>query len=365
MEFRYSRFDPRLERLKKLLERLERVFNHLLLQTDGNVESALRYLEQLGKRYGFFDQHFGIDDFKRWLEGKQLVQRGQGGTLVLTSKGEQGIRRQSLDAIFSSLTRGEVGEHRVAAPGAGTERLPETKPWEFGDPLDLLDAHGSLQNAMLRSGGGELELEERDLQVFETEHLSSCATVLLIDVSHSMILYGEDRITPAKQVALALTELIRTRYPKDSLEVVLFGDTAWQVPLEELPYVAIGPYHTNTRDGLRLARELLSRKRHPNRQVFMLTDGKPSCLTEDDGELYKNPFGLDRRIVNKTLEEAAWCRRLGIPITTFMLTADPTLVDFVESFTRENRGRAYYSGLDKLGSFVFVDYLANRKRRVR
>ncbi len=364
MEFRYSRFDPRLERLKRLLERLEKLFNQLLLETDGDVESALRYLGQLGQRYGFFDQGFGLDDFKRWLEKKQLVQRGERGALVLTSRGEQGIRRQSLDAIFSSLARGEVGEHRVAAPGAGNERLPETKPWEFGDPLDLLDAHGSLHNAM-RRGGGELELEEGDLQVFETEHLSACATVLLIDVSHSMILYGEDRITPAKQVALALTELIRTRYPKDSLEVVLFGDRAWQVPLEELPYVSIGPYHTNTRDGLRLSRELLGRKRHPNRQVFMLTDGKPSCLTEDDGTLYKNPFGLDRRVVNKTLEEAAWCRRLGIPITTFMLTSDPTLVDFVERFTRENRGRAYYSGLDRLGAFVLVDYLSNRKRRVR
>jgi Ca-activated chloride channel family protein len=365
MEFRYSRYDRRAERLKQLLARLERLFNHLLLQTDGDVEAALRELGRLGRRYGFFDEEFGLADFKRWLEERRLVRPGPGGAPLLTSRGEQGLRRQSLDAIFSSLERGGVGDHRVADHGQGNERLPETRPYEFGDGLDLLDAHGSLTNALRRSGIGELELTEQDLEVFETEHLSSSATVLLIDVSHSMILYGEDRITPAKQVALALTELIRTRYPKDSLDVVLFGDTAWQVPLDELPYISIGPYHTNTRDGLRLARELLRRKRHPNRQIFMLTDGKPSCLTEEDGRLYKNPFGLDRRVVNKTLEEAAWCRRVGIPVTTFMLTNDPTLVDFVERFTQENRGRAYYSGLDRLGSFVLVDYLTNRKRKVR
>ena len=365
MDFRYSRPDLRGQQLRQRLERLERLFNHLLLQADGEVEAALRHLERIGRRYGLFDDDLGPEEFRRWLERRKLVRPARGGGLALTGRGEQGIRRQSLDTIFSSLQRGGAGDHRVADHGKGHERLSETRPWEFGDSLDRLDAHGSLLNAMRRAGIGELELSEQDLEVFETEHLSSCATVLLIDVSHSMILYGEDRITPAKQVALALTELIGTRYPKDSLDVVLFGDNAWQVPLEQLPYVSIGPYHTNTRDGLRMARELLRRKRHPNRQIFMLTDGKPSCLTEDDGSLYKNPFGLDRRVVNKTLEEADWCRRVGIPVTTFMLTSDPTLVDFVERFTRTNRGRAYYSGIDRLGAFVLVDYLANRKRRVR
>ncbi len=191
------------------------------------------------------------------------------------------------------------------------------------------------------------------------------ATVLLIDVSHSMILYGEDRITPAKQVALALCELITTRFPKDSLDVCLFGDTAWRVSMDEIPYLSAGPYHTNTRDGLRLARDILRKTRQQNRQIVMLTDGKPSALTEPDGEIYKNPFGLDRRVVNKTLEEAEACRRLNIPITTFMLTSDPLLVEFVEEFTRVNHGRAYYSELDRLGSFVLVDYVRNRRGRVR
>ena len=189
--------------------------------------------------------------------------------------------------------------------------------------------------------------------------------MLLLDVSHSMILYGEDRITPAKRVALALCELITTRFPKDSLDVVLFGDTAWRVSMDQIPYLSAGPYHTNTRDGLRLARDILRKKRQANRQIVMLTDGKPSALTEPDGEVYKNPFGLDPRVVNKTLEEAEACRRLSIPITTFMLTSDPLLVEFVEDFTRVNRGRAYYSELDRLGSFVLVDFVRNRRSHVR
>jgi Ca-activated chloride channel homolog len=180
-----------------------------------------------------------------------------------------------------------------------------------------------------------------------------------------MILYGEDRITPAKRTALALAELIQTRYPKDALHVVLFGDDAWEVPLSDLPYVGVGPFHTNTRAGLQLAQEILRKKRQANRQIFMLTDGKPSALTERGGRIYKNPFGLDRRVVSKTLDEAANCRRRGIPITTFMLTQDPMLVDFVERLTRINRGRAYYSQPDRVGDFVFVDYLRNRRRRVR
>jgi uncharacterized protein with von Willebrand factor type A (vWA) domain len=180
-----------------------------------------------------------------------------------------------------------------------------------------------------------------------------------------MVLYGEDRITPAKKVALGLTELITTRYPKDDLHVVLFGDTAWEVPLAELPYCGVGPFHTNTRDGLRLARRILRRKRQANRQILMLTDGKPSALTDEDGRIYKNPFGLDERIVNKTLEEAVACRRQGIPITTFMLTEDPTLVEFVERFTALNKGRAYFSRADRLQSFVLVDFMRNRRRRVR
>jgi len=283
----------------------------------------------------------------------------------MTGKSERIIRQSSLDAIFGKLERDAAGDHRSNAVGQGLERLPETRPYAFGDPISLIDPNATLKNAMKRSGLGSLSVTEEDLEVYETEHLSSCATVLLLDISHSMILYGEDRITPAKKVALALVELIKTRYPKDSLHVVTFGDEAREVPLESLPYIRVGPFHTNTRDALIMARELLRRQKQANRQIFMITDGKPSALTERNGEIYKNPFGLDRRVVGKTLDEAAACRRHGIPITTFMLTRDPVLVGFVEEFTQLNHGRAFYAGLDRLGAFLLVDFVRNRRRLVR
>jgi uncharacterized protein with von Willebrand factor type A (vWA) domain len=348
-----------------LLQQLLSIFNQLLLHVDGDVDRALEILAQLGQRHGFFNERFGIDDFKRWLEGrKQIARDGRGGH-VLTQRGERDLRASTLDQVFGTLQRDTAGDHRVAHAGVGHERLPETKAWTFGDPVHLLDPIETLSNAVKRAGIDDIAIEEEDLRVYETEHSSSCASVLMIDVSHSMVLYGEDRITPAKRVALALCELITTRYPKDSIDVILFGDTAWPVTIAEIPYLSAGPYHTNTKAGLELARDILRKKKQVNRQIIMLTDGKPSALTERNGEVYKNPFGLDRRIVNKTLEEADYCRRLGIPITTFMLTTDPTLVEFVDQFTQVNRGRAYYSELGKLGSFVLVDYVQNRRRRVR
>jgi uncharacterized protein with von Willebrand factor type A (vWA) domain len=210
----------------------------------------------------------------------------------------------------------------------------------------------------------ELTLREGDLQVFEAERYVSVATALLLDISHSMVLYGEDRITPAKRVALALVELIRSRYPKDALHIILFGDDAREISVRDLTYAGVGPYHTNTQAALRLARQILLRKKHTNRQIFMITDGKPSALFEE-GKLYLNPFGLDRKIINKTLEEAAECRRQRIPVTTFMLAQDPLLVQFVEDLTRVNRGRAFFSSLDRLEQTVFVDYMQNRQKRIR
>jgi uncharacterized protein with von Willebrand factor type A (vWA) domain len=277
------------------------------------------------------------------------------------------IRKDSLDRIFSNLARDSAGEHRVPRTGTGGEKVTETRPYTFGDSVADIDYLSSVRNSMRRSRGdvGEdgMSLTEDDLEVFETEHLSSCATVVLIDVSHSMILYGEDRITPAKQAALALSELILTRYPKDSISVVLFGDDAWEVKVRDIPYVSVGPYHTNTKAGLQLAQKILARQKHVNKQIFMITDGKPSAIHEN-GRLYKNAFGLDPKIVNKTLDEAVQCRRKRIPVTTFMVTQDPYLVRFVERFTQLNKGRAYYSDLESLGSYLFVDYSQNRKRRV-
>ncbi len=364
MDVRYSQFDPRLRSLRERIEQLRDLFQQLLLQTDGDVEEALRWLDHIAQRYGLFGDGLDIETLKKLLEKERTIRSSPQG-LQLTRKGERALRTSSLELVFSNLRKDAGGDHRVPTAGRGSERLPETRPYAFGDPTDRIAANETLTNAIRRGGIDSLSIEAQDLEVYESEHDSSCATVLMIDVSHSMILYGEDRITPAKRVALALTELITTRYPKDSLHVLLFGDEAWEVPLDELPYVGVGPYHTNTRAGLLLAREILRKKKQANRQIFMITDGKPSALTERNGDIYKNPFGLDRRVVNKTLEEADHCRRTGIPITTFMLTQDPALVEFVENFTRANRGRAYYSGVDRLDSFVFVDYIQNRRKRTR
>jgi uncharacterized protein with von Willebrand factor type A (vWA) domain len=367
MRFGYSEYDPSRESLADFLKRMKALYHELLLQADGDPERALAWLAMLAERHRLFPQGFTIEDLKRALLEERLIEVRVGG-LRVSPAGERALRQESLDRIFSGLSKDAAGDHRVAAPGVGHERLPETRPWSFGDPTSLIDPTASVRNA-LRSGigldGSGLTLTEDDLEVFETEHLSSCATVLLIDISHSMILYGEDRITPAKRVALALTELIRTRYPKDALRIATFGDEAEEVSLDHISQIAVGPFHTNTRAALQLARDLLRREKRANKQIFMLTDGKPSALTERNGEIYKNPFGLDRRVVSKTLDEATVCRRHGIPITTFMLTDDPVLVGFVEDFTQANRGRAYFAGGGRLGATLFVDYMQNRRRSVR
>jgi uncharacterized protein with von Willebrand factor type A (vWA) domain len=362
MKFRYGKWKggPDPDFLKALLN----LYNQLLLQTNGDVDRALDELERIGEQYGFFDDKFDIEAFKKWLKDNEQVKEVAPGEHKLTSRGERAIRQDALTEIFGQLRKTAGGDHRVPQAGVGVDRLPETRPFEFGDSTADLDAIATIGNAIRRNGADEIDIAEEDLEVYETEHLSACATVLLLDVSHSMILYGEDRITPAKKVALALTELITTRYPKDELYVVLFGDDAKEVPLHRLPYVGVGPYHTNTKAGLRMAQQILTRRKVANRQIVMITDGKPSCIWEG-GRLYKNPFGLDPKIVNKTLDEATSCRRKGISITTFMVTDDTHLQQFVEKFTQLNRGRAYFADLENLGSYVLKDFVRNRRKRVR
>ena len=287
------------------------------------------------------------------------------GNVALRRRRERQIRRDALDEIFGGLQKSAQGSHSVATAGQGTERLTGDASVPFGDDPMAIDRCALLQNAMKRGHpSDDGPMAEDDLEVFETEHNSSCATVVMIDISHSMVLYGEDRITPAKKVALALTELILTKYPKDSIDVLLFGDEAVEVPISEIPYVKVGPYHTNTKAGLELAQRILRRRKHNNKQIFMITDGKPSALTEN-GRLYTNSFGLDMKIVNRTLEEADRCRRAGIPITTFMLATDPMLVNFVEQLSKINRGRAFYSSPDRLGEYILADYIRNRRKFVR
>jgi uncharacterized protein with von Willebrand factor type A (vWA) domain len=363
MRHRYSHLDPDL--IRRLLAEmgLRRLFNHLLLQSGGDVEEAMRWMRLLQQR-GFIDENVDLDAFFARLMQENVIGQDSNGNMTLSAGGERQIRRDALDEIFGGLQKSMSGYHSVPTAGQGSERLTETRAYQFGDDPMSIDSIRSLQNAMKHNDpGGALSITEDDLEVFETEHNSSCATVVMIDISHSMILYGEDRITPAKKVALALTELILTKYPKDTIDVVLFGDEATEVPIGEIAYVKVGPFHTNTKAGLELAQRILRRRKHNNKQIFMITDGKPSALFEN-GHLYTNSFGLDMKIVNRTLEEADRCRRAGIPITTFMLATDPMLVNFVEQLSQINRGRAFYSSPDRLGEYILADYIRNRRKFV-
>ncbi|MGA7617562.1 MAG: VWA domain-containing protein [Thermoanaerobaculia bacterium] len=363
MRFRYSWLDPSL--VQQLLAEmgLRRLFNHLLLQTGGDVEEAMEWMRMLQER-GYIDSDVDLDQFFARLMDERMIGRDGEGNLVMAPGGEREIRRDALEEIFGGLKKAAPGYHAVAQAGEGSEQLTENRPYRFGDDPMSIDGVRTLQNAMKHHApADEITIDEADFEVFETEHNTSCATVVMIDISHSMILYGEDRITPAKKVALALTELIMTRYPKDAIDVLVFGDDAERIPVSEIPYVQVGPYHTNTKAGLELAQNILRHRKHANKQIFMITDGKPSALREG-GRLYTNSFGLDMRIVNRTLEEAERCRRAKIPITTFMLATDPTLVNFVDQLSRTNRGRAYYSSPDRLGEYILADYIRNRRKFV-
>ena len=362
MRFDYSKWQgPRPEDVQ-FIKQLMDIYRNLLLQTGGDVEEALRWMEHFGEQYGFFNERFGIADFKKMLEKTGVVERTPQG-FKITPRGEKRIRQDSLNEIFSSLQAGAAGDHRTPVAGKGGERLSETRPYQFGDSFSDLDPLASMSKAVRNQGIDDIRITEEDLEVFEQEHLSSCATVLMVDISHSMILYGEDRITPAKKIALALSQLIQTRYPRDTLDVVLFGDDAQRVPLKELMKIQAGPYHTNTKAGLAMARQLLETRRGVNKQIFMITDGKPSAIREH-GRLYKNPFGLDPRIVNKTLEEAMACRRKRIAITTFMLATDYPLLDFVRKLTAINQGRLYETDPQNIGAYVFHDFVRNRRKRL-
>jgi len=362
MRFRYSQWKPGSMTDEQRLQSLMALFSYLLVRSSGDVDEALEWIQKLAEQYGLFDRNLSFDDLVAKLKEHGLIEDAK-DKYVVTQKGVQRIRQDALRHIFTSLKKAPEGSHETPFSGRGTDRLSETKKWSFGDQPTNIDVTSTVTNALKRDGIDRFQLQEEDLEVYETEYATSCATVLMLDISHSMILYGEDRITPAKQVALALSELISTRFPKDYLALVVFGDEAKTVSLSELPFLNVGPYHTNTRAGLQLARSLLRRCGSVNKQIFMVTDGKPSAVFDDAGRLYKNSFGLDPRIVNKTLDEAVQCRREKIVVSTFMVARDPYLINFVEEFTRSNQGRAYYSDLNRLGEFIFVDYLRNRRKR--
>ncbi len=362
MRFRYSKWTENSMTDEQRLQKMISLFSYLLLQTSGDPEEALQWLRQLGEEYELFDQEMTYEEFIEKLKELGYIEDAK-DVVVLTAKGVQRIREDALREVFSNLKKSPEGSHESPHTGQGVDRLSETKKYSFGDQPTNIDLTSTLTNVLRHDSLDDFKLEEDDIEVYETEHMTNCATVVLLDISHSMILYGEDRITPAKQVSLALAELIRTKYPKDHMNIVVFGDDAREITLAELPFVTVGPYHTNTRAALRLARSILRRKGNVNKQVFLVTDGKPSAIFDENGRLYRNSFGLDPRIVNKTLDEAVACRREKIVISTFMVAKDPYLINFVEELTKANKGRAYYSSLNKLGEYIFVDYIRNRRRK--
>lgn len=370
MHFKYQKWDERFAGRsgKTPFDTLWDLFQELLTVASGDVSQALRWLTQLDEEYGITDQFedgYGMGDFVEELEERGYIESdSQSNMLVITRKTERSLRQRSLEEIFQSLKKGGSGNHKTNHTGKGLERQPETRSWQPGDDISNIDSVGTMMNMLKHSSIDQFNLQEDDLRIHETDHHTSVATVLLIDLSHSMILYGEDRITPAKKVAMALSELILNTYAKDSLDIVAFGNEAWEVSIEDLPYLKVGPYHTNTQQALQLARHILHRRKYANKQIFMITDGKPSCIIEH-GRIYKNSFGLDRKIVNKVLDEAVKCRRDKIDITTFMIARDPYLQNFIRELTETNRGRAYFASLDDLGGYIFEDYIRNRRRRVR
>ena len=332
--------------------------------TSGDAAEALSWLNELDQQHNITGDNYGIGDFIEDLKKKgYLEENSADGSFELTAKSEQKIRKSALEEIFGKLKKSGKGEHHTRMSGFGEETGTDQRPFEFGDAPEQIALTDSLRNAQVNHGFNDFMITQDDLEVVDNEFKSQTSTVLMIDISHSMILYGEDRITPAKKVAMALSELITTKYPKDTLDILVFGNDAWQIQIKDLPYLKVGPYHTNTVAGLELAMDLLRRKKNKNKQIFMITDGKPTCIKQGI-KYYKNSFGLDRKILRKTLNLAIQCRKLQIPITTFMIASDPYLQRFVREFTQANNGNAYYSSLKGLGHLVFEDFKKNRRKNL-
>jgi Ca-activated chloride channel homolog len=361
-EFIFSKYTPNEQNdpFKKLLD----LFTQMLTYTNGDAAEALQWMNQLDQKFALTNEEYGMGDFIEDLKQQGYLQEdNQTGNINITAKTEQVIRKQSLDEIFGKLKKSKEGNHTTKKTGLGDEMGTDTRPYQFGDLLDQVDFTESIRNAQINRGVQNFSLQEDDLSIRETDFKAQTSTVLMIDISHSMILYGEDRITPAKKVAMALSELITTKYPKDTLDIVVFGNDAWPVTIKDLPYLEVGPYHTNTVAGLELALDILRRRRNQNKQIFMITDGKPTCL-KIGSKYYKNSFGLDRKVVTRCLNLATQCKKLKIPITTFMIASDPYLQQFVQSFTKANNGKAFFASLDNLGSFLFKDFESGKSKNL-
>ena len=374
---RWGEFDPErsMESLKRAIlraledgELLPQELLDELMSNPARRKELEKMLEKLAQRLqneGFINQQPMV------TEPGQKAPRGGAGRddktrarFEITDKTIDFLGFRALKDLMGSLGKSSLGRHDTLELATGVETTAASKPYEFGDTLNL-DIPATLFNAVQRNGPGlPIDLEYSDLRVHQCDYQSSCATVILLDCSHSMILYGEDRFTPAKRVSMALSHLIRTQYPGDSLHLVLFHDSAEEVPLEELARVQVGPFYTNTREGLRLARRILTRQKKDMKQIVMITDGKPSALTLDDGRVYKNAFGLDPMVVTETLDEVARCRRSGIMINTFMLASDFALVKFVQKVSEMCKGKAYFTTPHTLGQYLLMDFLSKKSRHI-
>jgi len=362
--YRFSKYAPPPQSGNNDFDRLLKIFMQLVLITSGNVAEALQWLTEVDRQYKLTDGKYGMGDFIEDLKEKGIIsEEGPTGEFKLKAKGEQDLRKSALEEIFGKLKKSKTGEHKTHHSGQGDEATSDRRAYEFGDTLEQISITDSIKNAQINHGLDDFRITENDLEVMESEFKTQTSTVLMIDISHSMILYGEDRITPAKKVAMALAELITKRYPKDTLDILVFGNDAWQIEIKDLPYLKVGPYHTNTVAGLELAMDILRRRKNANKQVFMITDGKPTCVKKGI-KYYKNSFGLDPRILKQTLNLAGQLRKLKIPVTTFMIATDPYLKAFVREFTRANNGNAYYSSLQGLGNLVFEDFRRNRRKNL-
>ena len=347
----------------KNFEDLLKIYQQLLLITSGDFNKTISIMTELDRKHNFTPENYGIGDFIEDLKKKGYIKENPNDQKIkITKKSELELRHSALDEIFGKIKKDNTGSHMTNTFGSSLDFDSSTKPYEFGDNLENIAFNESIKNAQKNYGIENFKLAETDLETYESDQKSQTSTVLLIDISHSMILYGEDRITPAKKVAMALSEMIMRKYKKDTLDVVVFGNDAWEVKIKDIPYLSVGPYHTNTIAGLELAMDLLRRRKNKNKQIFMITDGKPTCMKVGIN-YYKNAFGLDPKILNKTYNLAAVCKKNGVRINTFMIASDPYLMEFVEKFTEINDGSAYFADLQNLGSMIFKDYNRNKVKR--
>ncbi len=334
------------------------------MQMDGTLDELIEQVIERMQQEDYISIDQPHDPSRQASTGGQVGEAQPQAKFEITDKSLDFLGFKTLRDLMGSLGKSSFGRHDTRDLATGIETSGASRHYEFGDVLNL-DITATLSSAIEREGLKlPLNIEYSDLQVHQCEYQSSCATVLMLDCSHSMILYGEDRFTPAKKVAMALSHLIRTQYPGDSLSLILFHDSAEEVPLSQLARVKVGPYYTNTREGLRLAQRILQRQRKDMKQIVMITDGKPSALTLEDGRIYKNAFGLDPLVVSQTLEEVSKCKRAGILINTFMLASDYGLVQFVQKVTEMCRGKAYFTTPYTLGQYLLMDYMSRKTKTI-